>query len=103
MSKSISISNFLWNIENNGVKIDDFNMENIIIYRYAEDHKIELVHGNFDTVYDFIDREYLLDFHVRKVTVCSGKPTEIEIGCRCDCPVLEKVIPLKVCDECEFM
>lgn len=98
MSKSISVSNFLWDIENRNVKIDDFNMENIIIYRYVTDHKVELVRGNLDTVYDFIDREYLLDFDIRKVIVCKGKPTEIEIGCRCDYPVLEKVMSLKVHD-----
>lgn len=97
MSNAISINNFLCNVERKDVKIDNFNMENIIIYKYvaSTDSKVELVRGNFYKVYDFLDREYWIDMDVRKVTVSKDKPTEIEIDYKCDCPVIEKVIPIK--------
>lgn len=52
MSKSISINNFLCDVERKDVKIDNFNMENIIIYKYvaSTNSKVELVRGNFDHV-----------------------------------------------------
>lgn len=97
MSNAISVSNFLWNIENKCVKIDNFNMENIIIYKHVActNRNVELVRGNFDKVYDFLDREYWLDNDVRKVTVGKGRPTEIEIDYMCVCPTLSCVIDFR--------
>lgn len=97
MSKSISVSDFLCGVERKDVKIDNFNMENITIYKYvaSTNSKVELVHGNFDTVYDFLDREYWLDNDVREVTVGEDKPTEIEIDYKCDCPIFSRVIDFR--------
>lgn len=87
MSKSISVSNFLCGVKNKDIEIDNFNMENIIVYKYiaSTNSKVELVRGNFDKVYDFLDREYWLDNDVKVLTVSKGKPTEIEIDYKCDC------------------
>ena len=97
MSNAISINNFLCDVESKDVKIDNFNMENIIIYKYvaSTNRNVELVRGNFDKVYDFLDREYWLDNDVRKVIVGKGRPTEIEIDYICDCPILSCVIDLR--------
>ena len=97
MSKSISVSNFLCGVKNKDIEIDNFNMENIIVYKYiaSTNSKVELVRGNFDKVYDFLDREYWLDNDVRKVTVGKCRPTEIEIDYICDCPILSCVIDLR--------
>lgn len=87
MSKSISVSNFLCGVKNKDIEIDNFNMENIIVYKYvaSTNSNVELVRGNFDKVYDFLDREYWLDNDIKGLTVSKGKPTEIEIDYKCDC------------------
>lgn len=97
MSNAISVNNFLCDIESKDVKIDNFNMENIIVYKYVSstNSKVELVRGNFDKVYDFLDREYWLDNDVRKVTVGKCRPTEIEIDYKCDCPTFSRVIDFR--------
>ena len=97
MSNAISVNNFLCDVESKYVKIDNFNLENIIVYKYVSstNSKVELVRGNFDKVYDFLDREYWLDNDVRKVTVGKGRPTEIEIDYKCDCPTFSRVIDFR--------
>lgn len=97
MSNAISVNNFLCDVESKDVKIDNFNMENIIVYKYvaSTNRKVELVRGNFDHVYDFLYREYWLDNDVREVTVGKDRPTEIEIDYKCDCPTFSSVIDFK--------
>ena len=97
MSKSISVSNFLFGVKNKDIEIDNFNMENIIVYKYiaSTKSKVELVRGNFDNVYDFLDREYWLDNDIKELTVSKGKPTEIEIDYKCDCSIFSRVIDFR--------
>ena len=97
MSKSISINNFLCDIENGEIKIDWFNTNNIKVMKLVSvtNETKEIVSGDLNEVYDFIYREELGDYDVVKVVVQEGKQTQIVIDWYCDSPVIEKIIPTK--------
>lgn len=97
MSRSISINNFLCDIESGEIKIDWFNMRDIKLMKWDDVlcKAAELTTGDFDSVYNFIYREYWSDCNVMKVIVQYDKQTQIIIDWNCDNPVLEKIIPIK--------
>ena len=87
MSKSISINNFLCDIDSGHIKIDGFNMNDIKIMKLAGDtnETRELISGDLNDVYDFIYREEWGDYDVVKVIVQDGGQTQIIIDWDCDC------------------
>lgn len=96
MSKSISINNFLCDIDSEFIKIDWFNTNDIKVMKVVSANEtIEIVSGDLEEVYDFIYREEWGDYDVVKVIVQENSPTQIVIDWDCDYPVLEKVIPIK--------
>lgn len=97
MSKSISINNFLCDIESGEIKIDQFDTNNIKVMKLVSktNETKEIVSGDLEEVYDFIYREEWGDFDAVKVIVQDGSQTQIIIGIGCDNPVLEKVIPIE--------
>ncbi len=96
MSKSISINNFLCDIENGEIKIDWFDTNNIKVMKLVSvtNETKEIVSGDLNEVYDFIYREEWGDYDVVKVIVQEDSQTQIIIDFGCDNPVLEKVIPI---------
>lgn len=97
MSKSISINNFLCDIDSGFIKIDWFNTNDIKVMKVVSVNETkEIVSGDLDEVYDFIYREEWGDYDVVKVIVQENSQTQIVIDCGCDYPVIEKVIPIKV-------
>lgn len=97
MSESISINNFLCDIDSDDIKIDGFNMNDIKIVKLSGDtnETKEIVSGDLNEVYDFIYREEWGDCDVVKVIIQDGGQTQIIIDWFCDSPVIEKVIPIK--------
>ena len=98
MSKSISINNFLCDIDSGDIKIEWFNVNDIKVMKLVNptyDETKEIVSGDLNEVYDFIYREEWGDYSVEKVIVREGGQTQIIIDWFCDSPVVEKVIPIK--------
>lgn len=97
MSKSISINNFLCDIESGEIKIDWFDTNNIKVMKLVSttNETKEIVSGDLNEVYDFIYREEWGDYDVVKVIVQDDSQTQIIIDFDCNNPVLEKVIPIK--------
>ena len=97
MSKSISINNFLCDIDSGFIKIDWFNTNDIKVMKVVSVNETkEIVSGDLEEVYDFIYREEWGDYDVVKVIVQENSQTQIVIDWDCDYPVIEKVIPIKV-------
>lgn len=97
MSKSISINNFLCDVDSGDIKIDGFNMNDIQVMKLVcdTDETRELISGDLNDVYNFIYNEEWGDFDVVKVIVQDGEQTQIVIALDCDNPVIEKVTPIK--------
>ena len=97
MSKSISINNFLCDIESGEIKIDWFDTNNIKVMKLVSttNETKEIISGDLNEVYDFIYREEWGGYDVVKVIVQDGSQTQIIIDFDCNNPVIEKVIPIK--------
>lgn len=86
-----TINDFLCAVEEKEIEIENFNTNNIEIHlSYCRDAD-PIVDGDFDSVYEYLDRQQYLDFNVEKVVVQKNAPTKIYITYLDVEPVLEKM------------
>lgn len=74
-----TINDFLCAVEKKEIEIENFNTNNIEIHLSYSRDADPIVDGDFDSVYEYLDRWQYLDFNVEKVVVQKNAPTKIYI------------------------